>query len=247
MSLIVNASRSAIRITLTAIPLFALVTVLCTGCNKRSTRSEPAAVAQMPHDEHTSGAERGLPELQTYAHRLDNPARDEWQRPEEVVALLECHVGMTAVDLGAGTGYFLPFLSNAVGEDGRVLALDLEPGTIEWLSGRIETEGLSNVRPIVVPPDDPELGAGSVDRVLVANTWHHISGRVEYAKKLRASMRPGGLVLVVDFTLDSPEGPPPDHRLAMDRVVGELEAAGFEAEVLNESLPYQYVVAGRPR
>ena len=117
----------------------------------------------------------------------------------------------------------------------------------EWFQGRIETEGLSNVRPIVVPPDDPELGAGSVDRVLVANTWHHISGRVEYAKKLRASMRPGGLVLVVDFTLDSPEGPPPDHRLAMDRVVGELEAAGFEAEVLNESLPYQYVVAGRPR
>ncbi len=84
------------------------------------------------------GSERGLPELQTYAHRLDEPSRDAWQRPEEVIELLECHPGMT-VDLGAGTGYFLRYLSVAVGDEGRVLALDIEPGTIDRLLARIET------------------------------------------------------------------------------------------------------------
>jgi hypothetical protein len=54
-------------------------------------------------------------------------------------------------------------------------------------------------------------------------------------------------LLIVDFTMDSPVGPPPQKRLTHDTVVRELEAAGFVAEVVEESLPYQYAVAGRVR
>ena len=68
---------------------------------------------------------------------------------------------------------------------------------------------------------------------------------MDYAKKLLSSLRPGGLVLIVDFTMDSPAGPPSDRRLTRDAVVAELEAAGFVAEILVESLPYHYLVAGR--
>ncbi len=234
MSLIVKPWRLVIRITPRAIPLLALVTALCAGCN---TRSSP--------DEHSSGSERGLPDLQTYAHRLDEPSRDAWQRPEEVIELLGCRPGMTVVDLGAGTGYFLPYLSVAVGDEGRVIPLDLEPATIAWLLTRIEKEGLGNVHPAVVTPDDPALAVHSVDRILVANTWHHISGRVDYAEKLLLSLRAGGLLLIVDFNMDSPEGPPKERRLSSNAVVSELEAAGFVVQVLEESLPYHYVIAGR--
>jgi predicted methyltransferase len=152
---------------------------------------------------------------------------------------------MTAVDLGAGTGYFLRYLSVAVGHEGRVLALELDAGAIDLLSRRAETEGLPNVRPIVVAPDDPALPAQSVDRILIANTWHHISGRQDYAAKLLAALRPGGVLMIVDFRMDSPEGPPPDRRLTRDTVVGELESAGFEVRVLKESLPYHYIVTGQ--
>ena len=245
MSLIVKPWRLVIRITPRAIPLLALVTALCAGCNTRSSPDQPAAIASGPHQEHSSGSERGLPNVQTYAHRLDEPSRDAWQRPEEVIELLGCHPGMTAVDLGAGTGYFLRYLSVAVGDEGRVIPLDIEPATIEWLLTRIEQEELRNVYPALVPPDDPALGAQSVDRILVANTWHHISGRVAYAEKLAASLRPGGVLLIVDFTMDSPEGPPLGRRLSGHAVVSELEAAGFVVQVLEESLPYHYVVAGR--
>ena len=152
---------------------------------------------------------------------------------------------MTAVDLGAGTGYFLRHLSVAVGDEGRVLALDLNLATIDVLLARIQIEDLENVRPAVAAPDDPGLAKRSVDRILIANTWHHISGRVDYAEKLLASLRPGGLLLIVDFTMDSPDGPPPTRRLARHTVAAELEAAGFVVQILEESLPYQYVIAGR--
>jgi predicted methyltransferase len=80
---------------------------------------------------------------------------------------------------------------------------------------------------------------------LIVNTWHHVSGRVGYAEKLLAALRPGGLLLIVDLTMDSPLGPPPEKRLTHDTVMHELEAAGFAAKLVEESLPYQYVVAGR--
>jgi predicted methyltransferase len=195
--------------------------------------------------EHSSGSEEGFPDPQTYAHRLDDPTRDEWQRPEDVIELLECRPGMTAVDLGTGTGYFLSYLSKAVGARGRVLAVDVDPGLMNAMPARLEREELQNVQLRLVTPDDPALTPRSVDRILVVNTWHHISSRVSYAEKLFAALRPGGLLLIVDFTMDSPEGPPPRKRLTSDTVVRELEAAGFTVEVSEESLPYQYVIAGQ--
>lgn len=228
-----------------AVPLLALVTALCAACSGRSSQNAPAVATPAQTHEHSSGSERGCPDLQTYSDQLDEPERDEWQRPEEVIELLECRAGMTVVDLGAGTGYFLRHLSEAVGREGRVLALDISRSSINGMSSRIEREGLRNVRPELVAPDDPALSPRSVDRILVTNTWHHISERVDYAHRLLATLRPGGLLLIVDFTIDSPEGPPPQMRLPYDAVIRELEVAGFAVKVLQESLPYHYVIAGR--
>jgi predicted methyltransferase len=228
-----------------AMPLVALVTVISAGCNGRTAKNQPEAAAPAATHEHSSGSEHHFPDPQTYAHRLDDPARDDWQRPEEVVELLECRSGMTVVDLGAGTGYFMGSLSEAVGPQGRVLALDTERSMVDAMVERIEREKLQNVTPDLVGPDDPALTRRSVDRVLIVNTWHHISERVDYAEKLFAALRPGGRLLIVDFTIASPEGPPPKMRLTYDTVVKELNAAGFKAQTLEESLPYQYVVAGR--
>lgn len=224
--------------------LLALVTALCGACNERS--SQNAEQEALTH-EHSAGAERGLPDVQTYAHRLDDPSRDAWQKPDEVVALLDCHRGATVVDLGAGTGYFLPFLSRAVGDQGHVLGLDISPATIEWLEDRAEEEGLRNVAARTVAADNPGLARNSADRILVVNTWHHIEGRAAYAAKLLPALRRGGQLLIVDFTMDAPMGPPAEKRLTVDTVVGELESAGFKTEVLEETLPHQYVVSARVR
>jgi predicted methyltransferase len=188
------------------------------------------------HGSHgTGGVERWLPVL-------EDADRDRWQRPDEVVELMAIDRGMTVVDLGAGTGYFLSRLDAAVGESGRVLALDVDPELVSFMTDRAVRQGFEAVETREVAPDDPGLGERAVDRVLVVDTWHHLPDRVAYARRLAAALRPAGAVVVVDLELDAPIGPPRDHRLTAAEVIAELEAAGLVARVVDESLPYQYVV-----
>lgn len=177
---------------------------------------------------------------------FDAPERDAWQRPDEVVELMEISPGMTVADIGAGTGYFEPYLSTAVGADGRVLAMDVEATLVDFMRERAEREGTDNVEAVLIPYDDPQLDAASIDRVLIVNTWHHIGNRVHYAGLLGDSLAPGGVVFVVDFTTESDHGPPPEHRLTAEDVSEEFQDAGFSTSTLEESLPDQYIVAAWP-
>jgi SAM-dependent methyltransferase len=154
---------------------------------------------------------------------------------------------MTVADLGAGTGYFEPYLSRAVGAGGRVLALDVEPDMVRHLRERAASEQLANVSAEVVATDDPKLPPASVDRVLVVDTWHHVPDREAYAKKLAAALTPGGMVAIVDFTREAAHGPPKHHRLDPEQVARELSAGGLEASIAPEALPDQYVVLGKKR
>lgn len=177
-----------------------------------------------------------------WAPRFDDPARDAWQKPADVVAALELAPGMKVADLGAGTGYFEPHLSRAVGEKGLVYALDVEPDMVRYMKERMEREKLTNVRPTVVAGDD--LGVVDLDRILVVDVWHHIPNREAYAARVRNALKPGGRVFVVDFKLDAQQGPPKHHRLAPEQIVRELSSGGLTASVSAVRLPEQYIVVG---
>jgi ubiquinone/menaquinone biosynthesis C-methylase UbiE len=184
-------------------------------------------------------------EVERFAQHFDDPKRDAWQQPEEVVRLMNISAGQRVADIGAGTGYFVPYLSRAVGPTGKVLALDVELNMVRHLERRVRDQALRNVEPVHVPPGDPELAGGSVDRILIVNTWHHIGQRSAYAAKLARALKRGGSIWVVDFTLDSDIGPPSEHRLSPAQVATELSSAGLRAEIIrDEALPKQYVVQG---
>lgn len=182
---------------------------------------------------------------ETWAKEFDDPARDAWQKPADVVAAMQISPGMLVADVGAGTGYFEPWLSRAVGAGGSVLAFDVEDDMVRYLRERGAKEHWENVTPGKVAFDDPKLPPGRVDRVLIVDTWHHIDAREAYAAKLLAGLSKNGTVLIVDFTLEATHGPPRMHRLAPEQVVRELTAGGLVAEVLPTKLPEQYLVVGR--
>lgn len=225
------------------LPSLSLVAILsaCAGAaSSAPAQGDHAGGHPGAHGHH--GAHHGFSDVERFARIFDDPGRDAWQRPDEVVRLLELEPGMTVADLGAGTGYFLPHLAEAVGPEGRVLALDVEANMVAHMERRIGEAGMTNVEARQVAPDDPGLAPESVDRILIVDTWHHIDDRERYAARLAAALRPGGRVVVVDFTPESPHGPPPPMRIAAPRVVAELTAAGLTAQTVDESLPYQYVV-----
>lgn len=227
-------------------PLLATLAVAALlACGHAATPDHAAEHPGAEHARHEGGHRHDFSDVERFAAIFDDPARDEWQRPGEVVALLDAAPGMIVADLGAGTGYFEPHLARAVGGEGRVLALDVEPTMVAHMRERFAEAGLANVEARRVAPDDPGLARHGVDRILIVDTWHHIAHRERYAAKLRDGLRPGGSVLVVDFTSDSPHGPPEPMRLPAAAVAAELAAGGLAVEILSETLPFQYAVRGR--
>jgi hypothetical protein len=154
----------------------------------------------------------------------EDPSRDAWQKPASLIAAMEISPGMSVADIGAHNGYFEPHLSRAVGPSGRVQTLDIE------------------ARPVAA--NDPGLAPGSVDRILVVDTWDRIPSRVNYATRLVVGLKHGGQVFVVDFTREAQHGPPLAQRVAREEVARTLETAGLVVRDVDAGLPEQYVVAG---
>jgi SAM-dependent methyltransferase len=180
-----------------------------------------------------------------YAKRWNDPARAQWQKPEEVIELMSVQPGMTVADIGTGTGYFVPFLSEAVGDEGMVYALDIEPKMVKFVGDLAAEQGLKNVEAKQISADGP--GVSGVDRFLLVNVWHHISERESYAAELAKALNAGGSVTIVDYVPDASmrHGPPRAMRLDPQTIIAELEAGGLDASLVEESLPRQYVVVAR--
>ncbi len=173
---------------------------------------------------------------------FDDPARADWQKPAELVAALDLEPGSTVADIGAGTGYFNHYLAAAVGPEGSVIAIDIEPSMVEHMTHRAEHEGTPQVEARLGQPSDPGLAPGEADVVMLVDTYHHIDGRVAYFSALRDAVAPGGRLVVVDFKQgELPVGPPPAHRIAQDQVAAELTDAGWTVGDSLDVLPYQFV------
>jgi cyclopropane fatty-acyl-phospholipid synthase-like methyltransferase len=213
--------------------------VAVAACSSQPKAEPPHHDAQHDHEKHHA---HRFDDAEAWAKEFDDPSRDEWQKPDEVVRAMALSPGMVVADLGAGTGYFLGRLSRAVGPDGKVLALDVEASMVEHMKKRAAAEGLANVEARAVAPDDPNLAPASVDRILVVNTWHHLPERDRYAVKLAAALKAGGELWIVDFTKESPRGPPAEFRFPPQEVMGALSGASLEPSLVEESLPHQFIV-----
>lgn len=176
--------------------------------------------------------------------KWNDPERDQWQHPEEIVAALALKPGATVADIGAGTGYMVAPISQAIGRDGTVIAIDASAEMVEYLTKREGELGPAKIVPQKVGFDDPELPPAGVDRVLTLDTWHHIKGQEAYARKVYDGLKRGGRFVVVEHEVEAEHGPPKAMRLAPQTVTKQLEAAGFRVEVVEESMPRHSMVVG---
>ena len=198
-----------------------------------------AAGAQSPHthDHSFSGAEK-------WAKIFDDPQRDAWQKPHEVIQALGLKPEAVVADIGAGTGYFATRLAHMVPK-GRVYAVDTEPDMVKHLGERARRDGLKNLSAVAGVPNDPRLPQ-QADVVLLVDVYHHIGERERYFLKLAGSLKPGGRVAIIDFRMDSPEGPPKAARIEPERVKSEMKRAGYALAQEHSFLPRQYFLIFQP-
>jgi len=169
-----------------------------------------------------------------YARVLNDPQRESWQRPQEVVKALGLRSDETIADLGAGTGYFARRFAPHVA---KVYAIDIDEKLL-----KIAKDGAPpNLETILAAPDDPRLPEGSVDTIFICDTLHHIANRAAYYPKLKKALKPGGRIVNIDFHKKPlPVGPPESMKLSEEEVIAEFNAAGFRLSKTLDSLPYQY-------
>lgn len=176
-----------------------------------------------------------------YIAMLEDPKRDAYQKPHEVVTALQLKPGEAIADIGAGSGYFTFRLARHVGENGRVYAVDVSPEMILHLNRRIRDLEIKSVVTVLAAADDPLLADGSVDRFFICNTWHHIENRARYLALLKKMLRPGGEVIMLDFKKEeTPAGPPLEMRIDRADLVEEMKESGFILAKEHTFLPYQY-------
>jgi len=169
---------------------------------------------------------------------FDDPARDAWQKPAEVISALKLPPDAVVADIGSGTGYFAVRLARAVPK-GKVYGADVEPDMVKFLNDRAARENLANLSSHAAGDNGPNLPA-QVDLALLVDTYHHLPRRSRYFEQLKAALRPGGRIAIIDFRLDSPTGPPVEHRIPPEQVKAEMERAGYRLAEQPDFLPHQY-------
>jgi SAM-dependent methyltransferase len=189
----------------------------------------PSGNAQTMHQEHHPPQS-----AEEYARVLEDPARDEWQKPHEVMMALQLKSTDVVADIGAGTGYFARrFAMHAA----KVFAIDIDPKLLE-----IAAKGAPpNLIALVSKPDDPLLAPASVDLIFFCDVLHHIQDRLAYYRRMTPALKIGGRVVVVDFyKRPLPIGPPPEMKLDDEALTAEFKQAGFLLLRKETFLPYQY-------
>lgn len=161
----------------------------------------------------------------------EDPGRDGWQQPERVVAALGLQPGAVVADLGAGGGYFTFRLAEAVGPGGKVLAVDVDRGLLDYVAAEAARRGLTNVETVLAAEDDPRIPQ-PVDLLFTCNTVHHFADRTGYFRDARRYLRPGAKVAIIDYVAKHRSAPP-------EVLESEMTAAGYRLETKNDFLKKQ--------
>lgn len=158
---------------------------------------------------------------------LDDPKRDRWQRPEQIVRALKLRPGEAVADIGSGSGYLLRHLSRAVGSNGHVFAEEIQEAFLPTLRKR--ARALGNVAVVLGTAQDPRLPPASIDCFVLLTTYHEVQQPVAFLRTLHRFARPDARLAIIDFDPNRRGDPPPPegHAVAEADVIAEARKAGW--------------------
>jgi SAM-dependent methyltransferase len=151
--------------------------------------------------------------------------------------------GMVVCDMGSGNGYHSLPMARAVGPEGRVLAVEIQPEMLDMLGKRAAAQGVGNIDLIVGEVHDPKLPEASCDVILLVDVYHEFSHPVEMLAAMRRALKPGGNMVLVEYRAEDPEVPiKPEHKMSKEQILKEMGANGFRLTRSFDGLPWQHMM-----
>jgi ubiquinone/menaquinone biosynthesis C-methylase UbiE len=175
---------------------------------------------------------------------LESPDRATWQKPEQIMDALNIADGSVVADIGAGAGWVTIQLARRVGPNGIVYSEDVQHEMLDAIRRRVSRLGLQNVQTRLGSETDPNLPPGSLDAAVMVDAYQEVDvkDRVPFLKNLARSLKPGGLIGIVNYKPGrGGPGPPENVRVAKALVEADVRAAGLRV-VDEETLPYHYML-----
>ena len=162
----------------------------------------------------------------------DEASRDKAGEAAKVIRLLGIGAGQSVADIGAGSGYYTVRVSPVVGPRGRVIAQDVIPRYLADLKRRVRREGLGNVRFVLGSASDPKLPPASVDTALMIHMYHEVAQPYALLGRLRASLKRGGQLAIVDLDRSAEA-----HGMPKALLVCEVRAVGYDLVSITDLSP----------
>lgn len=144
--------------------------------------------------------------------------------------------GMTVLDAGCGPGRVTIPVAKQVGEEGRVVAMDIQAAMLNKVRKKAQVENLGNIECLEGGLGDGILRQNYFDRAVLVTVLGEIPDRERALKEIFGSLKVGGLLAVTEIIFDP-------HFLRQ-KVVKELaESVGFGVcKVSGGSLAYTMIL-----
>lgn len=172
--------------------------------------------------------------------------RDEREREERCSMMLTnlgVRTGMTICDMGCGNGFHALPMAQMTGDKGVVYGVDVQPEMLSLMRERMEEQGIENVIPILGSYHNPRLPPETIDLILLVDVYHEFSHPEEMLAAMRKSLKPDGLIVLVEYRAEDPDVPIKElHKMSKDQINLELEANDFKLVKEFDELPWQHMM-----
>ena len=162
--------------------------------------------------------------------------RDAEYGEERALDVAGVNRGMIIGEVGAGNGYFTLKLARRVGPTGKIVANDILEGALAELRYRAEKQRLSNIETIVGTETDPRLSRFRFDMVFLVRVLHDLERPVEVLDKIRASLKPGAKVIIVEVEREAHDGKSTSPQ-TRQQFLDVIARTPFVVERVDKSLP----------
>jgi ubiquinone/menaquinone biosynthesis C-methylase UbiE len=176
---------------------------------------------------------------------LERPEREEEERLSRLVKLLKLKPGMVVADVGAGSGVISILMAREVGDEGKVLAIDIQKEMLELLGEKLSQSSIKNVELVLGTEKSPKLKPESVDLALMVDVYHEFRFPFEMMEELAKTLKPGGRIAFVEYRREDPNVPIKlVHKMSEAQVKREIQQPefGLKWKETIADLPRQHIV-----